>query len=425
MNACPPASEPGPLSVGSVVDITVASLAGRGDGVAACAGKPLFIPKSCPGDVLRVRIIHENGEGRTAGIERILRPGPDRRDAPCAVFADCGGCSLQQLAEPRYREYKTRLLETALSRAGFAGTPEVIFLPPASRRRVEFKIHHTDQGLRLGFFAPRSRIPVPVRSCPILRPELDALLLPLQQALAGLPQAQELRAAALTLTDSGPDLLLHLARMLPAQALAARLEPLGLARIAVRVGDGAPGVIAQRHPVTMRFGATDVPLPPDAFLQAAAQAQEALVRGVLAAIAPQGAVVDLFSGLGAYSLALAGRQPVHAVELEQGMVAALKRLPLPGFSAEKRDLFRDPLTPGELSRFAAAVINPPRAGAQAQTRAIAASKLAQLAMVSCNPATFTRDAALLREAGFRLDHAWGLDQFVWSRHLEIFAAFSR
>ncbi|MBY0406838.1 MAG: methyltransferase, partial [Rickettsiales bacterium] len=201
------------------------------------------------------------------------------------------------------------------------------------------------------------------------------------------------------------------------------LHETGIARASWRTGEGGCTVIATLHPITMRFGATDVKLPPAAFLQAAAEGQHALTEAVLRGIPSEGAVVDLFCGLGTYSLPLSARQPVQAVEMDETMISTLRKAAPPNLTAEMRDLFTRPLIASELSRFTAAVINPPRAGAKAQTQAIAAAGIPHVVMVSCNPATFARDAGLLRQSGYRLAAVLGLDQFVFSPHLEIVASF--
>ncbi|MBY0408152.1 MAG: hypothetical protein K2Q01_10705, partial [Rickettsiales bacterium] len=198
-------------SLGSIAEVTVTSVGGLGDGLSQWQEKTLFIPKTCVGDRVRARIIHENHEGYTATLLEVLEAGPERVPAPCPHFAACGGCTLQQLNETAYRDFKTRTLHSAITRAGFDhAIAQMQFLAPGTRRRVEFKLHHLPEGLRLGFFEPRSRTPVPITECLILRPELQALLAPLTEALKRLSNLRNIRACALTLADSGIDLLLTL-----------------------------------------------------------------------------------------------------------------------------------------------------------------------------------------------------------------------
>lgn len=422
------AKSPATSLLGAIIEARITALGGLGDGISSYNEKPLFVAKSCVGDKLRLRIIHENHEGLTAAMEAILEPGPERRLPPCPYFSACGGCTLQQLEESSYHAFKTSLLHNALSRAGFAAhEARMLFLPAATRRRVEFKTHFPNGQLQLAFYEPRSRNPVAIENCLVLEPALQALMLPLQTALRRLTFQQYIRAINLTLADSGIDLLLQVSALTPKpdRELAPLLEEVQLARASLKVNDGPAIPAAERFPVTMHFGNTDVPLPPEAFLQASAAGQHALTEAVLAHIPAQGRVVDLFCGLGTYTFPLLFRQSVHAVELDAAMVAALTKTQYPGLSAATRDLFKDPLRPDELSAFSAAVMNPPRAGAKAQVQAIASSALRHVVMVSCNPSSFTRDAQLLKQAGFSLTFAKGIDQFVYNPHLEIVAAFTR
>jgi 23S rRNA (uracil1939-C5)-methyltransferase len=141
-------------------------------------------------------------------------------------------------------------------------------------------------------------------------------------------------------------------------------------------------------------------------------------------------VVDLFSGVGTFTLPLAGTMEVHAVEGDKPMIAALDLAArntqnLHRISHEARDLFRRPLEPDELAAFTGAVIDPPRAGAEAQSASLAKSTVPVIAAVSCNPVTFARDAKALIAGGYQLDWVQVIDQFRWSTHVELVARFSR
>ncbi|NBO19214.1 MAG: class I SAM-dependent RNA methyltransferase [Proteobacteria bacterium] len=408
------------------IELTVEALGGLGDGTGQWQGRAVYVAKACAGDVLCVRITHQNAEGLSADIVEILQPGPARADAPCPYFSRCGGCGLQQLQTPAYREFKTRLLHYAVSQAGYEPQGEVVFLPTATRRRVEFKVLHTPQGVQLAFLAARSHQPVAVESCLVLAPALQALLVPLAQALSQFSGRETITAVSLTQADTGLDLLLTCAKPLPPQAMQPLLD-IGIARVSCRVGEKL-AVLHTQTPIVMQLGGVSVPMPPGAFLQASREGQAALTQGVLRALENAQNVADLFCGLGTFALPMAQTgKVVHAVEGEGASLASLRGAAkgLSGFSCEQRDLFENPLAPAALSRFDAVVVNPPRAGAKAQMEKIVASRLSRVAMVSCNPATFARDARLLQQAGFRLVFAQGVDQFVYSPHLEIVACFEK
>lgn len=409
-----------------LLELTVESLGGLGDGIASWQGKPVFIPKACAGDRLNVRIVRQNHDGLHGAIESVISPGPDRAAPPCLYFDRCGGCKLQQLSEAAYRAFKTRMFDSALAQAGLnCETKTMVFIPAGQRRRVEFSLG----GGKLGFNEIRSNTPVVIDSCIALEPQLQALMPIINDALSGMEIAS-IKSVALTAADSGIDVLLTLRGndSAVAKPLGEIVGKQGIARLSVLLENGKLQLLAETAPVEMTLGGYAIPLPADAFLQATRAGQQAISERVVKH-ADGKSIVDLFSGLGTYSFPLSRQAGVHAVESDARMVdsikAATKRHGINTLTAEARDLFKNPLTAFELKRFDTAVINPPRTGAKAQTEQLAASDIRNVIMVSCNPATFARDAKILRTAGFALQEAVGIDQFVWSPFLEIVASFKR
>ena len=233
----------------------------------------------------------------------------------------------------------------------------------------------------------------------------------------------------LTRTDSGADLLFEavVPLTLPAvEALAQFAEDCDLARIVWRLATKEI-LVVERRPVRVLLSGVAVPFPAGGFLQASAAAEAILIKEVLTGIGDRRPVLDLFAGLGAFTFALAATAPVHAVEGDERTVAALAvaASSRPGITVERRDLARNPLMPETLAGYTAAVFDPPRGGALRQAEALAASTIAAVVAVSCNPATFARDAARLISGGFRLLRVVPVDQFVWTPHLELAAVFCR
>jgi 23S rRNA (uracil1939-C5)-methyltransferase len=184
-----------------------------------------------------------------------------------------------------------------------------------------------------------------------------------------------------------------------------------------------------RLPV-VRLGPATVGLPPGAFLQATPQAEAAMAAFVGEQSAGAGRIVDLYCGVGTFTFKLAEVGQVHAAdssrEAVQALTSALAGAPgLHGVTAEARDLVRRPVLAEELKKTDLVVFDPPRAGAAEQAAEIARSKVARVIGVSCNPATFARDAHTLVDAGFRLDRVLPVDQFLWSPHIELVGVFSR
>jgi len=375
----------------------IVRLAARGDGVTE---NGRFVPGAVPGDIVEDVVV-------------VLR-GCHHSKPPCRHFPECGGCQLQHVGDAAYADYLRDRIASALAAQGVA-VPEIRaahLSPPRSRRRAALKA----AGGLVGFNAAASHRIVDMRECHILRPELFNLVAPLRRLLSG-------RAGAvMTLADQGVDLLLEgvtAESLEAAEALTGFARDQRLARLALDDG-GGPQTIWEPEPVTVTLSGTPVALPHGAFLQATAEGEAALVAAVREAVAGADPAADLFAGLGTFALALNSK--VYAAEGARDSALALKCAG-GGIFVEHRDLYRRPLEPADLDRFAAVVLDPPRAGAKEQVAQLAASAVPRIAYVSCNPATFARDSAVLAGGGYRLAWVQPVGQFRWSTHVELAAAF--
>ena len=395
------------------VSAEVVRLAARGDGVTA-DGR--FVPMAAPGDRLLA--------------DGTVEPGPHRQAPPCRHFPECGGCQLQHVDDEAYARFLHDRIAAALSAQGVA-VPEIRpshLSPPRTRRRAALRAERQGGRLLLGFNAEASHRIVDMRECHVLRPELFALVEPLRALLPRLMPSRGRAEVRLAWTDQGADLLLD--GFVPegldaAETVSAFARAHRLARFAADDGYGAQ-TLWEPEPVTCTLGGVPVPFPHGAFLQATAEGEAALVAAVREAVGGAATIADLFAGLGTFALALDGR--VLAAEGARDAALALgtaaKRAQRPIF-VDHRDLFRRPLDAGELARFEAVVLDPPRAGAADQVMALAASPVAAIAYVSCNPATFARDAAKLVAGGYRMRWILPVGQFRWSTHVELAACFER
>jgi len=425
---------------GRQLELSVETLGAQGDGQARLADGTVFLPQVLPGERVLARVGAGGGaDGLRGEVLELLRPSPDRVEPPCPHFGPCGGCSLQHLAPEPYRRWKRSLLVEALGRRGFADAEPLVapltVLPAGTRRRATLAARRDGKRVLLGFHGRGSHRVEDLRSCLVLDPALVAVLPALRAGLAPLlPEGKE-QALALTLTEGGVDLLLSLPAepdLRGREALAAIGEGADLARLSIAVAGEAAQPLVERRPPRLALGGVAVTLPPGAFLQATPEGEAALVAAVLAAIPPQAeTVADLFSGVGTFSFPLARRgHRVHAVEGEGAAVAALDAAARKGrlagqVTAERRDLERRPVLAEELEGGDVALFDPPRAGAKAQSAELAKSDLPLVIAVSCNPATFARDARTLADGGYRLESAVPIDQFPWTGHLELVARFSR
>ncbi len=418
---------------GDLVELSVERIAAAGDGVAHWQSAPVFLPFTVPGDHVRARLGARRGGGVEARVVELVASGPGRVAPPCRHFGRCGGCSLQHLDPDLYRSVKLGRLLNALEQAGVEpGEIAPLRTIPPARRRTRLGLARPRgcrQPARAGFRERFRHDLVDLRECLVLEPSLFALVAELRRLAPDLLPPGGAAEAAATRTDSGIDLVLEAAQPpgLGALETLARLgDDCDLARIVWRSG-GAEIPVVERRPVRVVLSGVAVPYPPGAFLQASEAAEQALVDEVLAALGPRRPALDLFAGLGTFAFAMAVKGPVHAVEGDARTAAALARgaAGVAGMTVERRDLARDPLPPERLRNYAAAVFDPPRAGAARQAEKLAAAPLDTVVAVSCNPATFARDAALLAAGGFRLERVAPIDQFVWSPHLELVAVFRR
>ncbi|MGA1180153.1 MAG: class I SAM-dependent RNA methyltransferase [Marivivens sp.] len=379
-----------------------------------------FVPRVLPGE--EIELLDD-------GTARILTPSADRVTPPCRHYKSCGGCAMQHASDAFVAKWKIETVARALAAQGIeAEISGIETSPPASRRRAKLSGRRTKKGTLVGFHGRASDVVVEVPDCRLLSPALLAIL-PALHDLTALAASRK-GEVGLTVTESlaGPDIQIETDKELTGEL---RIELAALAqkhRIARLVWQDEQVVMIE--PPQQRFGKAQVVPPAGAFLQATAEGEAALLRAVKQAVGGASKVADLFSGCGTFALPLAETAEVHAVEGEKAMVAALDRgwretQGLKRVTSEARDLFRRPLLRDELAKFDAIVIDPPRAGAEAQVAEIAASTVPLVAMVSCNPITFARDVKALIAAGFRIESLVVVDQFRWSSHIEVAAKLVR
>jgi 23S rRNA (uracil1939-C5)-methyltransferase len=399
-------------------------LGAKADGIADTADGAVFVAGALPGeDVLAER------EGNRAHLQGIEAPSVDRERPFCPYFGRCGGCATQHMSHGLYRSWKKETVAAALRHAGIgASLGDLVDAHGDGRRRITLHGRFA-HGVQVGYMAARSHAVVEISHCPIAEPALRERAPEVARSLASaLSQARKPLDIQITATAGGLDIDLRGHGPVDDRA-GARLcdlaESLDLARLSLH-GE----LLLERRPPAIMMGRAQVVPPPGSFLQATRRGEEILAEFVVNGCRDARSIADLFSGCGPFALRLAERAEVHAVEIDRASVVALDRATraTPGLrrvTTEARDLFRRPLLGPELDRFAAVVLDPPRAGAEAQTRQIAGSKVSRVVSVSCDAGTFARDAALLIAAGFTLEHVVPVDQFKHSPHVEIVGYFRR
>jgi len=401
--------------------------------VAEEGGQRYFVPFTLPGETVEAEPLDKRGEGIATKLIEVLAPSRHRETPPCPHFTVCGGCALQHWRHDAYTAWKVGLLERALKQHGVDAPAfdAPLLGTPGERRRADFVLRRQGRRVLAGFHERGSARIVDVGTCVIARPTLTALLEPLRAALAEvLPDGAATDAIA-NETDSGVDLLLRPHKRLVLsidhrQTLVGLAERADLARLSWG-GRANPEPIVVRRPPILVLGEAIIEPPPGAFLQATKRGERAMREAVDAWAGEADRLADLFAGVGSLSLGRAGRLTLF--ESDKASVAAVdaaaRKIGGSRVTAERRDLFRNPLLAKELDAFAAVVLDPPRAGAAAQVAEIARSKVRRVVYASCDPGSFARDARVLQDAGYRMDKLKAIDQFLWSGHVESISLFLR
>lgn len=396
------------------ITATIEQLGHKGEGITQIDGKKVFVPFTLAGETVTL-----TQEGERGQLVEVLSASPERVAPFCPYYGTCGGCQLQHLSPQAYEAFKTSLVATPLRHVGIeAPVSRFIIAHGAGRRRATLHARKDEAG----YMRIRSHDLLDIEACPILVPALQKRAPQIARAIGAQIGECDISFSA---TNTGIDVGIRKARKgINESRLVALGNELGLARLSL---EGQMVLMRQQPSVTM--GKAEVDLPIGSFLQATAEAETVLADYVLNAVGKSKSIADLFCGIGPFALRLAEIAPVYAADSDKPATMALAKATrftkgIKTITSKSRDLFRDPLTRFELT-FDTVVLDPPRAGAEAQVREIAVSKVKNVVMVACDPRTFARDAAILVQAGFSLSDLIAVDQFAYSTHVEVAATFRR
>lgn len=400
--------------MGDPILTTIRSIGGRGEGIAEIDRRRIFVPFTLPGEQVEITV-----DGDRGTLLDVVTPSPDRIAPESRYFGTCGGCALQHMGPAAYSEFKRNLVVSALRHANVETTVSPLLdARGAGRRRATL---HASKDTA-GYMRARSHDLLDIEACSILVPALREAAPRIARAIgAQIGDCDVL----FTSTATGIDVAIRTERKLKPDKLVPLAQRLKLARLALN-GEMIFQIVVPTVPV----GRATVELPVASFLQATAAAEAALTELVLDGIGRAKAVADLFCGIGPFALRLAEQARVAAFDSDKPTIMALLKATrftqgLKPIAATARDLFRDPLAPIELEPFDAVVFDPPRAGAEAQSKELARSKVKTVVAVSCDPRTFARDASILVAGGYRLETVTPVDQFAWSPHVEVVGVFRR
>lgn len=415
------------MKIGEQLQLDITHLAGLGDGAATYKGQAVFVPFACADDTVVAEVQRVTKDGIYAKLLKVITPSSQRQVPPCPHFGVCGGCELQHLNPEAYGEFKHGI---ALRVAQHLGCGAAIVQPlylagAASRRRAEAKVAVEEGVVALGFNAPRSHTVIDTPECKVVEPDILAAMNAWRELLQSMKRPSRFKSIQFTVAQNGLDMHVQSEgkfKPADADALQAFAQSQPIARLVL---NGQPYRAGE---ALIAMGAMHIELPVGSFLQATQRSQRFMTEVILRHCEGHARVADLYCGSGTFTLPLA-EAGHHVLGFEGGQeaVTALfntaRRHDLP-VSVHMRDLMMQPVA-DELEQVDAVVINPPRNGALPQCKVIAESSVKKVVMVSCNPATFTRDAAVLQAGGFELTELTPIDQFMWSHHLELIGVFAR
>lgn len=406
--------------------LDIKRLGAQGDGVAATEHGDIFVPLTLPGERAIVSV-----EGNRGNLVELESASADRIDPCCPHFGTCGGCAAQHMGSRIYADWKRSMVVAAFAHRGLdADIADAVMIPPGRRRRATFSAMRMGGRIALGFHEEGSHALVDITRCPVVLPAIEHTLPALREIAEVLATAdgQSVRLAV-TATAEGLDVSIADRQAQMTATTRARIAEISRQAQIVRVMDSGSIVVQKASPKVLVGGAS-VTLPPGAFIQATAEAEEAITGIITAATAKAKRVADLFCGLGTFTFGLARRARVLAMDGDRAAVEALSTgaratSGIKAIETRVRDLIREPLSRTELKDFDAVVFDPPRAGAKAQAEMLAKSDVKVVCAISCNPATLARDCRIMADGGYMIERVVPIDQFVWSPHIEAVAVLRR
>ncbi len=417
-------------------DLSIQELGPKGDGIHDSQRGRIYVDRALPGDMVQAKIHRGDDRVMRGDLVQVTKPSPYRVEAPCRHYDVCGGCTIQHANEEFYQDWKQEIVYDALRKKGLSPRQwkDPIFLPPGARRRATFAAYKKGNVVTLGYYKRRSHQVTEITDCLVAHPAIMTLRTRLAKHLVGVLQEGKGADVFVQVVGSAVDVVITGAVGRKGQpdlhvreAMVDLLHQAGVSRVSWRARErDSIEVMVEKDPLVAHFGKLRVALPPMAFLQPTKEGEIALTESVMECLPPKGKFADLFSGCGTFTGPMLERGMVDAYESVDPATRALdKAKGTAPLKVVRRDLFRNPLRRDEANRYDAIVFDPPRAGAQEQVRTLASCRVPLLVGVSCNPATFARDARTLVDGGYRLESVQVVDQFTWSHHVELVAAFTK
>ena len=421
------------------ITVTIEDLDPFGQGVARHQGKTIFVRGALPGEQAEITLTEDKRQFARAKVTRLLSSSPARVTPRCPHFNTCGGCQQQHVDVVLQQQSKAQALSRMLSKEAqrVVAVDEVIAGEPwgyRRRARLGLQWQNKSQQLRMGFRQEASNDLVDIQQCPILTPELEALITPLRQCLRELKAVKRLGHVELVQADNGPLMVL---RHLDALHVDDRekLERFSHKhQLMMFLDDGSENLTAlsnnqpfyQSHKLKLTFSPQD-------FIQVNDAVNQQMVARAIdwLDLQPDDRVLDLFCGMGNFTLPI-GKVVQNAVGVE-GVAALVRQAAynadlnsLKNVSFFQHNLEEDvSRQPWAAQGFNKVLLDPARAGAAGVMTHVVKLAPQRVVYVSCNPTTLARDSQTLLLAGYQLERVAMLDMFPHTRHLESMVLFKK
>lgn len=409
-----------------IEELTIVDIGAGGDGIGHSEdGRTIFVSFTVTGDCVLAAV---DAEGR-GKVKEVLERSPHRSEPPCPHFGICGGCSLQHLEHGFYQSFKKDQVLSALQKEGVPMPERIdsVFVPAGTRRRANFAARIVNGKAIIGFHERKSATIRSTPDCLLITEDVRRIMNGLRAFLPAIVGDGKKMDVLIQCIDGQAEVGLT-GTLAPGweaqQTLSDALRTLDLSRISLRARDyESYEILLEAKGFYKAFDSFLINLAPGAFLQPSDDGERALIDCVMRGAGDAACVADLFCGNGTFTGPLMkGREKVMAADFAPDAIAALQKA---GVDAHVRNLFKSPMSAEELKGYDCVVLDPPRAGAQAQAQCLSFSDVKRVVYVSCNPQSFARDVAILKEGDFRIAELTVVDQFIWSSHTELVAVLTR
>lgn len=410
----------------SQIELKIDHVGARGDGIAKTDKGPVFVPFALKGETVRVDLDKSRGI-----ITELKSKSPDRVDPVCQHFQKCGGCVAQHMSDESYQSWKLDIAQQALDKSSIKHKIDH-FLPCTigERRRVVLTAERSNEDTKIGYLQAGSHDLVAISECPVAHPQIVEHLDLFREIAQIITPHYKTSQLTILLCENGFDIAVEASFSLKDATIHAVSQKATSSKTIKRLAFNGE-VLVEIEPTVLTFGDTLIQVPSGSFVQASKRAELEMVELVTKHLKPCKKIVDLFSGSGTFTFPLAQKSAVHAVETSGPALNSIdrgfrSRQGLKPISTERRDLFRSPFVREDLKPYQGVIFDPPRAGAEAQSKQLArALNIKKVAAVSCNPTSLARDLELLVKGGFKIKSITAIDQFLWSTHVEMVALLER